>query len=186
MFDFETAIVSLPARLQKNREAVRRTLPQDVLAVVQDYIASWRSRYAPDTAGALFVTTKGRPAGPEALRAAMVNLTEAELGVRVPPHLMRNAVATTVMNGGLQNVSLAKAALGHRSAGMTKEYIHSGREVAATQRARELLEGVEKAARAKTSGQGRRQSARCRAARQVFWTAPFGHNVAFCSRHTIA
>lgn len=122
MIDLGTGIVRLPAHLQKTREEVVRVLPRRIVLELCDYIDHWRRRYTDERGGALFITTKGRRVGGEALRAAMVTLTARELGVRVPPHLMRNAVATTVVEADPANAPLATAALLHRNVETTKEY----------------------------------------------------------------
>lgn len=155
MIDFDSGVARLPARLQKTREEAKRLLPAETLAVLRDYVEHWRSRFTRDREGPLFITTAGRRVGGEALRAAMIKVTERELGIRVPPHLMRNAVATTVIEADPGNAPLASAALRHRSAGTTREYTEAARDLAATRRAAGLLtdahHAVERAVRTGTA-----------------------------------
>jgi integrase len=146
MIDLETGTVRLPAHLQKTAEAVVREIPPRVRTVLQDFIEHWRARYTDDREGALFITTTGRRVGGEALRAAMVTLTERELGIKVPPHLMRNAVATTVIEAGPGNAPLATAALLHRNAATTNEYTGMARDNEASRLAAGLLGEAQDAA----------------------------------------
>ncbi|WP_404381477.1 hypothetical protein [Caenispirillum salinarum] len=154
MIDLDTGTARLPAHLQKTPEEVVREIPPRVSTVLRDYIEHWRARYTDDREGPLFITTTGRRVGSEALRAAMVTLTQRELGVVVPPHLMRNAVATTVIETDPANAVLASTALHHRSSRTTREYTETAGDVAATRAASRALteahRAIERAVRRST------------------------------------
>lgn len=146
MVDLETGHVRIPAHLQKTGEDVVREVPADDLPVLRHYVEHWRARFTEDNRGPLFITRKGRRVGGEALRAAMVKLTERELGIRVPPHLMRNAVATTVFEADPSNAPLASAALLHRNVATTQEYTEAARDIEVTRTATGLLAQAQDAA----------------------------------------
>lgn len=145
MIDLETGTIRLPAHLQKTAEEVVREIPPRVRTVLQDYIEHRRARYTDDHDGALFITTTGRRVGGQALRAAMVTLTQRELGVVVPPHLMRNAVATTLIETDPGNAVLASTALHHRSSRTTREYTETARDAAAMRAASQALSEAQRA-----------------------------------------
>lgn len=153
MIDFDAGEISWPAGLIKTREPVVRAIPARVVAVLEAYVADWRTRFAAPCENALFITTRGTRVGGEALRAAMVTLTREKLGRGVPPHLIRNAVATTVLDADPANAILASIAIGHGSPRMTREYTETAKGLATSRQVRALMRAAEEeAARAAKSG----------------------------------
>lgn len=143
MIDFDARQIAWPANSQKTRQPVVRVIPPRVVAVLSDYITRWRAQYVAAGERALFIKATGTRVGGEALRTAMVNLTEEKLDRIVSPHLMRNAVATAVLASDPANAALASIAIGHGSRRMTREYTETAKGIAAGRQVRGLMKAAE-------------------------------------------
>lgn len=85
----------------------------------------------------LWVMERGRPYEAQYLGVRIGDATRRLLGVRVTPHLFRDAAATTLSRASPENARLIRPLLGHASFGTAeRHYIHAGRIEAGRDHAR--------------------------------------------------
>jgi len=88
----------------------------------------------------LWVDRKGRPYTPHALSVRVAETTLALTGQRIPPHLFRDAAATTLVRESPQDARLIRGVLGHASFETAERHyiqartIEAGRDYAAVLR----------------------------------------------------
>jgi integrase len=129
----------------KTGEASQRTIPK----VVAEATRVWRDHYRAahvdaDNDHQGFWIAKGSGAvRPTTMAAAMRTATKARLGVAVsPPHRLRDASATFVVEGMPEHAPLASTLLRHRSEAMTREYTETAAQIDASRRLADHLADV--------------------------------------------
>lgn len=99
---------------------------QEALDRVDDYVRRGRTRLVrPGTpCSALFVSTRGNPMSPDALRTVFERrVAQAGLDPSLTPHAMRHTFATELLGGGADLRSVQEL-LGHESLATTQIYTH--------------------------------------------------------------
>lgn len=114
----ETATLALPASLTKSGLPWESEIPAAVMPALTRYLQDARPALlarATQLHDALWVGRKGAPLGYGAVAPAVKNSTERMLGIRVSPHLFRDAAATTMARHSSQAAALIRPVLSHSS-----------------------------------------------------------------------
>ena len=142
----------------KDRNRDVRLIPPALRAQIETFIALHRAGVAPAGERALFVGLRGRPLDTGYLSQSVGDLTEAHLGTRVTPHVVRNIAASFVCSEAPAEAALAGVILNHRSgARSTETYTRSANQIAAGRRLASASAGrqAELEARQPPAGPGR-------------------------------
>lgn len=84
-----------------------------------------RQAEVPETAGALFVTEKGKPLSPRSVYASVKHYLSLITTIQKrSPHVLRHTFATHLMNNGA-DLNAVKELLGHSSLAATQVYTHN-------------------------------------------------------------
>jgi len=146
-------LILFHGKVVKTGKARRRTYTAEVQTFLDEWIDSFRARYAGDH-DMLWIAKGGRPASDSALRAAMKKATGDHLGIPLTPNRLRDAVATLIVTRAPEKAALATIMLDHSSEEMTRNYTETADQIMACREAARLIAaGEEKAfreARAKT------------------------------------
>ena len=116
-------VISLPADLTKNRLAWSCNVPEILVPLLRLYIEEvrpWFLQRGTARHDVLWVGDRGAPYVENYFGMKMSNVTEVLTGVRVSPHLFRDAAATTLARSSPDAARLIRPVLGHTS-GSTAE-----------------------------------------------------------------
>ncbi|WP_155326468.1 hypothetical protein [Alkalilacustris brevis] len=104
-------------------------MPAPVLPLMRGYLSEvrpWLMQRGGEDHDVLWVTDRGRPFDPNFLGMKIGGLTKRLTGVRVPPHLFRDAAATTLVRLSPECAQLIRPLLAHAGFGTAeKHYIHA-------------------------------------------------------------
>lgn len=117
-FNGETATLALSASLTKSGVPWESEIPAPVIPALMRYLQEARPALLARAAqphDALWVARKGGPLGYGAVAPAIKNGTERMLGIRVSPHLFRDAAATTLARHSSCAATLIRPVLSHSS-----------------------------------------------------------------------
>ena len=118
-----------PEDIKVKRESVR-AMTEEVEAMLWEWIADFRSIYEPHH-DAVWIARGGAPAVPATLYIAMRQVTEAEFGVPVTPHILRNIAATFIKRHAPEKAAIIPIILGHSSDAVTPEYTQTAESIEA-------------------------------------------------------
>lgn len=133
-------LISLSEKMTKTGKPWEAAVPSVIEPLLRSYIAEvrpWLLRNQRVDRASLWLTDKGSPYDPTYLGARIGRITLAHLGVRVSPHLFRDAAATSLVRMSPENARLVRPLLGHSSFDTAeRHYIHAqaleaGRDYAA-------------------------------------------------------
>ncbi len=117
-FNGNTATLALPASLTKSGVPWESEIPGAVMPALNRYLQDARPFLLERGAtrhDALWVDRKGSPLGYSAVAPAVKNGTERMLGIRISPHLFRDAAATTLARHSSRAATLIRPVLSHSS-----------------------------------------------------------------------
>lgn len=133
-------LVLLDEDLTKTAQPWEAEVPAVVGAALRHYLAHTRPYLMARCAqrhDRLWVDRKGRPYTPDALSVRVAKTTLALTGRRIPPHLFRDAAATTLARESPKDAGLIRGVLGHASVETAERHyiqartIETGRDYAA-------------------------------------------------------
>jgi len=141
-----------PEDIKTKRESVR-AMTEEVEAMLREWIADFRSVYEPSH-DAVWIARGGAPAVPATLYIAMRQVTEADLGVPVTPHILRNIAGTFIERHAPAEAAIIPIILDQRSEAVTRIYIETAGSIEAGRTAGAIIdtrrEGLEREVRAIT------------------------------------
>ncbi len=122
-------VISLPGDLAKNGLPWSCTVPDILLPLLRHYIEEvrpWFLQRGTARHDILWVGDRGTPFVENYFGMKISNVTEALTGVRVSPHLFRDAAATTLARTSTDAARLIRPVLAHTSGGTAeRHYIHA-------------------------------------------------------------
>ncbi|MGM0561692.1 MAG: site-specific integrase [Pseudomonadota bacterium] len=165
--DLEQGTIRFDPRQIKMKRERYWTLPQEVLDYLEEWIEVWRPQRARPGEVQVFVNKYGTDIETTSLSRAMSKLTYEKLGRPASPHLIRHAVATSMLSEAPDRPAIASLLLGHRSPRTREAYTQKAGSIKAGRFARECFELAGQAAakevrretRARTTNLGHSNSA---------------------------
>jgi integrase len=139
-FNDNTATLALPASLTKSGVPWEAEIPIPVIPALMRYMRDARPvllARAQQPHDALWVDRKGGALSYDAVAPAVKNGTERMLGLRISPHLFRDAAATTLARHSSRAATLIRPVLSHSSDRTAERHynhaktIEAGRDYAA-------------------------------------------------------
>lgn len=122
-------VISLPGDLTKNKLPWSCDVPEILVPLLRLYIQEtrpWFLHRGTARHDILWVADRGAPYVENYFGMKMSNVTEVLTGVRVSPHLFRDAAATTLARSSPDAARLIRTVLGHTSGGTAgRHYIHA-------------------------------------------------------------
>lgn len=132
--------IALPGGLTKNGRPWEAPVPDTLLATLQYYIAHvrpWLLNRNRTDHNFLWIGDRGKPYPLNYLGTRIADITERQLGIRIYPHLFRDAAATSLSRYSPENARQIRPLLGHSSHGTAERHyiqaqsIETGRTYAA-------------------------------------------------------
>lgn len=125
----ETLIVALPEELTKTGIAWEAEVPEPAAGTLQRYLEEVRpflmARFG-QRHGKVWVDRKGRPYREHQLSVRIAETTLELTGKRIPPHLFRDAAATTLVRESPEAARLVRPILAHsRFKTAERHYVHA-------------------------------------------------------------
>lgn len=124
--------VTLPPDEVKNARGLVFTLQEPAAALLRRYVAEARPFLAarnPQPTEFLWLADTGRPYALNYLTTRISQLTERLVGVKVPPHFFRDAVATTLTRASPELARGVPALLGHSNSRTSERHYNHARMV---------------------------------------------------------
>jgi site-specific recombinase XerD len=119
----------------KNRQPFETTVPRDLVARVERYLAVHRPRIVgADRHAGLWASAKGRPMTAEAIYARVCLHTQTAFGRSINPHLFRDCLATDIAIHDPGHVRIAAHMLGHADLRTTDRHYNQARAIEAGRR----------------------------------------------------
>ena len=104
----------------KTRNVVRCFLPNQLIPLLEDYVANHRLQLVGNTdRGTLFVNDHGRPFNAQSLEIRMGRITMRYAGRRVTPHLFRDVFAVAWLDDHPEDSATLSKILWHRNINTT-------------------------------------------------------------------
>jgi integrase/recombinase XerD len=142
----DTWWIDIPAEESKTRDPIEMPLPQELTAVIDDYLRDCRpilcrrqGRWAAEIGNALWVSADGSPMRDRSAHDRITEHTRAAFGHPINPHLFRDCVATSIAEDDPDHFGFAARLLGHRSLRTTERYYDHARSRSAIRRHQELV-----------------------------------------------
>ena len=151
--DTRLGVLDIPASDLKTGEPSRRRLSPTLVAAVDVWLKRYRGAYAP-AHGYFWIAKGGGPVRPDTLRVAMKAATRNRLGIAVPPHRLRDAAATSVVEEMPEHAALASVLLQHTSEKMTRNYQERATEIEASRRFAKHIDDAQTDLEQEISNQG--------------------------------
>jgi len=133
-FDPAMTIFRLRANEVKERASDARRVPPDLRRKILAFVEEIRPTVAPPGETRLLLGRLGGPVQNNTLSQDMARLTEKHLGTRINAQVMRNLVASFVVEQAPEEARLAGVMLNHRSEATTPTYIQAAGQVTAGRR----------------------------------------------------
>jgi Phage integrase family len=120
-------VCSFGAAETKNRRALVEPLPMELTRYIDRYLAEIRpALLRGHTCDAFWVSTYRAALSEHSIYLKVCATTEEELGVRLSPHLFRDALATGIATDDPEHIRMASRLLGHADPRTTeRHYIHA-------------------------------------------------------------
>jgi integrase/recombinase XerD len=120
-------VCSFGADETKNRRELVEPLPVVLTSYIDHYLAAVRPALLRGHASdAFWVSTYRGPLSEQSIYTKVCAATEEELGVRLNPHLFRDALATGIATDDPEHIRMASRLLGHADPRTTeRHYIHA-------------------------------------------------------------
>ena len=98
----------------KNHRPIERSLPSMLTPYIERYLSHYRPPLLNGSrSDALWISYLGRPLHNRSIYEAVCEMTEAEFGVRIHPHLVRDCYVTTIAWFDPRHIRAAPAVLAH-------------------------------------------------------------------------
>ena len=140
--------VTLPADEVKNARTQVFILQDPAAGLLRRYLAEARPFLAarnPEPTAHLWLADTGRPYALNYLTTRITRLTERLLGMKVPPHFFRDAVATTLARASAELARGVPAILGHTTARTAERHYNQARMIEAGWDYAEVLKEIRSA-----------------------------------------
>jgi integrase/recombinase XerD len=120
-------VCTFTAAETKNRRELVEPLPEALTRYIERYLADVRPALLRGHASdAFWVSTYRRALSEQSIYLKVCAATEEELGVRLSPHLFRDALATGIATDDPEHIRMASRLLGHADQRTTeRHYIHA-------------------------------------------------------------
>jgi integrase/recombinase XerD len=147
-------VCTFDAAETKNRRALVEPLPAALTSYIDRYLAEVRPALLRDhVSDAFWVSTYRRPLSEQSIYLKVCAASEEELGVRLSPHLFRDALATGIATDDPEYIRMASRLLGHADPRTTeRHYIHA-QAITASRRYNKVLLPIRDAAVAASNDQ---------------------------------
>jgi integrase/recombinase XerD len=134
-------VCSFGAAETKNRRALVEPLPMELTRYIDRYLAEIRpALLRGHTCDAFWVSTYRAALSEHSIYLKVCATTEEELGVRLSPHLFRDALATGIATDDPEHIRMASRLLGHADPRTTeRHYIHAQALIASRRYNRAVL-----------------------------------------------
>lgn len=123
-------LITVPGDLMKSGHPWEADVPEVVMPLLRRYLGEvrpWLMQRRGEKHDFLWVTQWGKPFQTGYLGARIAQATTKATGVRVSPHLFRDAAATTLARSSPESAKLIKPILAHRCLETAeRHYIHAG------------------------------------------------------------
>lgn len=123
-------LITVPGESMKSGHPWEAEVPEIVMPLFRQYLSEvrpWLMQRHGERHNLLWVTRKGKPFTTGYLGARIALATTEATGVRVSPHLFRDAAATTLARSSPESAKLIKPILAHSSLETAeRHYIHAG------------------------------------------------------------
>lgn len=124
--------IYIPAEETKTGQPIEMDFPEALLPALFRYLEIHRPLLlASHVSDRLWISRWGRPIKSEKLGLRISDVTESILGIRVNPHLFRDAAATTVATVDPDHVRLVTPLLGHTTPATAEKYYNQARSLEA-------------------------------------------------------
>jgi hypothetical protein len=125
----------------KNRISIDHLLTGEVVFLIDDFLNLYRTHLAGSYSGDwLFPGENGRSRRSAHASAAIADLLEKEIGVRMTAHQFRHAAAAIILKHDPGNYELARQILGHRNVATTERFYIALEAFAANKKFHSLLD----------------------------------------------
>jgi integrase/recombinase XerD len=120
-------VCTFTAAETKNRRELVEPLPAALTPYIDRYLAAVRPALLRGHAsGAFWISTYRRALSEQSIYTKICAATEEELGVKLSPHLFRDALATGIVTDDPEHIRMASRLLGHADPRTTeRHYIHA-------------------------------------------------------------
>ena len=125
----------------KGKRSISIPFPDNLAPALRRYIDHYRhilrsgSSDAKGTAGnALWISRYGSALTQGPLRVAIYKRTEAEFGVKIPPHWFRDSAVTTMIHDSPESARITGLILGHTSSDMVQKHYNQAQMIHASRR----------------------------------------------------
>jgi integrase len=116
-------VIEIEAEDVKNHESLRFRLTGATVALLEDYLANWRTTLSPKPNMWLFPSPDGEASiDPKTMSEAIRSQSLRILGVPLTPHQFRHISADSFLEQHPDKLDLASAHLGHRDPNTTRYY----------------------------------------------------------------
>jgi len=123
-------LIAVPGENMKSGHPWEAEVPEVVMPLLRRYLEEvrpWLMQRRVEKHNFLWVTKRGQPFQTGYLGARIARATTEATGVRVSPHLFRDAAATTLARASPESAKLIKPILAHRCFETAeRHYIHAG------------------------------------------------------------
>jgi integrase len=123
-------LITVPGENMKSGHPWEAEVPEVVMPLLRRYLEEvrpWLMQRRVEKHNFLWVTKRGQPFQTGYLGARIARATTEATGVRVSPHLFRDAAATTLARSSPESAKLIKPILAHRCLETAeRHYIHAG------------------------------------------------------------
>jgi site-specific recombinase XerD len=131
--------IQIPAAETKTNEPIEQPWPELLIVCLENYLTCHRTvlvqrhgRWARAAGQQLWLSRDGSPMTRRAIYDRITRATLKGLGRALPPHLFRDAAATTLAIEDPRHVRIASRLLGHRTFSTTEKYYNQARGVEAS------------------------------------------------------
>lgn len=125
----------------KGKRSVSIPFPQNLNAALKRYLDHYRptllsgsSNTRASTNNALWISRYGTALTQGPLRVAIYKRTEAEFGVRIPPHWFRDSAVTTMIRDTPESAKITGLILGHTSPDIVQKHYNQAQMIHASRR----------------------------------------------------
>jgi len=106
----------------KNNEDLRFRLPDQTVAMLENYLREWRPKLCPEPSPWLFPAADGTCMDPRTMAYAIGAQSKRVLGVAITPHQFRHISAELYLKDNPEGIFTVSQHLGHRDINTTRHY----------------------------------------------------------------
>ncbi len=130
-----------PREETKTRARLQYTFPDELVSHLQRFLQVHRPQLLRQMTDhrALWIGQGGRPLSPMAFHHRICEITHERMGAAIPPHLFRDAAATSISIEDPQFVAIAQVILGHTTDRNTRRHYVHARSLEASRRLQACL-----------------------------------------------